>query len=822
MGGTNTVALASVFSDPDGDSLTLSALSSDTAKATVAISSTTLTLTGVAAGTATITVTANDGNLSVTDTFVVTVTPQPIPNRAPVVASPIADQSLTTGGTTTVALASVFSDPDGDSLTLSALSSDTAKATVAISSTTLTLTGVAAGTATITVTANDGNLSVTDTFVVTVTPQPIPNRAPVVASPIADQSLTTGGTTTVALASVFSDPDGDSLTLSTSSDSTANATVAISGTTLTISGAAEGTATITVTASDGSLSVEDTFVVTVSAANQAPTVANAIADQSVTVGETNTVPLASVFSDPDGDSLTLSASSSDIAKATVSISGATLTLTAVTSGSATVTVTASDGSLSVADTFTVTVSAASVPDTGVGMGPWLGRFGRTVAEQVLDGVRARRDSAPGEVVNLAGHSFALSAASPDAEYARSQWLARTSRALTAREALLGASFALTGDTDGGGGTFALWGRGAGSGFEGRQGTLTLDGEVTTGLLGADYRRANWLAGLVVSHSGGEGGYADAAAGPGTLDSSLTAATLYGAMNPSPRMALWGAAGHGLGEFTRTSSTGPRAKADLDWTMAAGGARGVFVEPGGGGGPMLAVVTDALWARTASDAAKDGGLAAGQADVTRLRLGVEGGWAVPLGGGGGLTPAIELGLRHDDGDAEAGFGVEIGGGFTWSAPASGLSLDVSGRTLLAHEDNDFEDWGVSAAVAFDPNPASERGLSLTLRHELGGSAKGGLDALFAAESLRPRAGAEAAGVWTAEAAWGFPAFGGRFTGSPHAGWGLTDTARDATLGWRLARAGPGAPDLALDLTATRRESEDAASEHRIGIEATMRW
>ena len=327
VGGTATVALASVFSDPDGDSLTLSALSSDTAKATVAISSTTLTLTGVAAGTANVTVTANDGNLSVTDTFVVTVSAA---NQAPTVDNAIADQSVTVGETNTVALASVFSDPDGDSLTLSALSSDTAKATVAISSTTLTLTGVAAGTATITVTANDGNLSVTDTFVVTVSAA---NQAPTVANAIADQSVTVGGTTTVALASVFSDPDGDSLTLSALSSDTAKATVAISSTTLTLTGVAAGTATITVTANDGNLSVTDTFVVTVTPQpipNRAPVVASPIADQSLTTGGTTTVALASVFSDPDGDSLTLSALSSDTAKATVAISGTTLTLTGVT------------------------------------------------------------------------------------------------------------------------------------------------------------------------------------------------------------------------------------------------------------------------------------------------------------------------------------------------------------------------------------------------------------------------------------------------------------------------------------------------------------
>ena len=259
-------------------------------------------------------------------------------------------------------------------------------------------------------------------------------------------------------------------------------------------------------------------------------------------------------------------------------------------------------------------------------------------------------------------------------------------------------------------------------------------------------------------------------------------------------------------------------------MVATGGRSALLEPGADGGLMLALVSDNLWVRTASDPAKVGSLEAVEADVTRLRFGLEGSWPTLLEGGAAMTPALGLRLRHDGGDAETGFGVELGGGFTWNDPASGLSFDVSGRTLLTHEDGAFEDRGFSAGLAFDPSPASERGLSLVLRHEHGGPATAGLDALFASDVLDRRVGAEeeAAGTWAAEAAWGLPAFGGRYTGSPHAGLGLTDTARDTTLGWRLAPAALDAPDLSLDLTATRRESKGAAPEHRVDIEATVRW
>ena len=67
----------------------------------------------------------------------------------------------------------------------------------------------------------------------------------------------------------------------------------------------------------------------------------------------------------------------------------------------------------------------------------------------------------------------------------------------------------------------------------------------------------------------------------------------------------------------------------------------------------------------------------------------------------------------------------------------------------------------------------------------------------------------------------PAFGGRFTGSPHLGLGLAAGSRDYTLGWRLAPAA-NAPDLTLGVKAMRRESDGAAPEHGVGVEMSLRW
>jgi len=183
------------------------------------------------------------------------------------------------------------------------------------------------------------------------------NSAPVVDNPIND--IVTDehfSTMDIELGTVFSDPDSDPLSYSVSSSSTAVATVGVSGTTLTITEVAPGSSTITVTASDGSLSVDDVFSITINDVNDAPIVSSAIADLDLDEHfSSTTVSLAGVFTDPDGDGMTYSATSSNMGVVTVGVSGTTLTITEVAIGSSTITVTANDGSLDGSDAFLVTV-----------------------------------------------------------------------------------------------------------------------------------------------------------------------------------------------------------------------------------------------------------------------------------------------------------------------------------------------------------------------------------------------------------------------------------------------------------------------------------
>ena len=176
-----------------------------------------------------------------------TPTPAATPNRTPTVTNAIADATIVhEGGTQSVSLSGVFSDADSDALTVTAASSDEAKATVSVASDYSGSDGIGPEPGNGDDHGNGG--TVQDTFTVTV------KAAPEVASALADVSgLAAGTTQEVSLPGVFSDADNDSLTVNAGSSDENVATVSVAGdySALTLAGVVEGTATITVTALDG-------------------------------------------------------------------------------------------------------------------------------------------------------------------------------------------------------------------------------------------------------------------------------------------------------------------------------------------------------------------------------------------------------------------------------------------------------------------------------------------------------------------------------------------------------------------------------------------
>ena len=233
------------------------------------------------------------------------------------------------------------------------------------------------------------------------------------------------------------------------------------------------------------------------------------------------------------------------------------------------------------------------------------------------------------------------------------------------------------------------------------------------------------------------------------------------------------------------------------------------------------------ASVSSSAASGGNLESAEAEVTRLRFGLDGSWPLSLGDGGAVTPRLALGLRHDGGDAETGFGADIGGGVTFEAPAQGLTISLEGRGVLTHEASGFRDRGLAGSLAWSPPPSTGRGPKLTLTQTVGAGASGGKDALLARETLEGLAANDDDGGrqrLEARFGYGIGVSGGRFTMTPEIGLGLSDAGRDYSLGWRLTRTGSGPGSLELSLEAQRRESanDNTPPDHGIGFTATARW
>ena len=180
---------------------------------------------------------------------------------APQTSQVIPSQEIRVGESVDYDLNDYFSDPDGDMLTYVAVSPDSSIVSTAVSGSTLTLTAVAEGSVSITVTGSDATRSVAQIFGVSA----VSNRAPVLVQSLPDRTVM--GSIVIDPLNFFSDPDGDHLDVTATSDDPTVATVAVSGTgavTVTRAGV-RGTANITVTASDGEFQVSDTFAASAAA-----------------------------------------------------------------------------------------------------------------------------------------------------------------------------------------------------------------------------------------------------------------------------------------------------------------------------------------------------------------------------------------------------------------------------------------------------------------------------------------------------------------------------------------------------------------------------
>ena len=462
---------------------------------------------------------------------------------------------------------------------------------------------------------------------------------------------------------------------------------------------------------------------------------------------------------------------------------------------------------------------------------WMVRFGRTVGSHVVDALSTRLEGASGSHVTVAGiNVIGAKGDEPvltdDDPFGLPEWAKNAEReadgeALTADDILLRSAFHLSsgGDgTQGGGPAFTAWGRVATGGFEAEADNVTMDGDVTTGLIGFDAEWERALAGIMLSQSKGEGSYrldAEHSNDAGTVESSLTGVYPYMRVDLNRQVSAWALAGAGSGELTLHRKNGSMPT-DISMRMGAVGVKGQVLDGSGPSGVGLNVKSDAMWVGTKSEDTDE--LAPTEGDVTRLRLIVQGERVFEAGNGATFTPSAEIGLRHDGGDAETGTGVEIGGGLRYIAGP--LTIEGQVRMLVAHEESGYEEWGASGAIRMTPS-ASGRGLTLSIAPAWGrtGSATERLWSAHDARGLGADNEFEAAGQLAMDAGYGVGLPGNRGVLTPYAGMTLGDAgARTMRTGtrWQLG------PDATFGLEGSRQASDAGEADNRVTLRAALRF
>ena len=456
---------------------------------------------------------------------------------------------------------------------------------------------------------------------------------------------------------------------------------------------------------------------------------------------------------------------------------------------------------------------------------WLPGLGHTVAEQALDAVQGRFQPRPQSSLewNLAGQSMV---GTPLDQHLLA-W-AKGRGAVTEQQLVEGTSFDLAlAPENGAAPGFSFWARGDLARFDREEDDLSLDGNVTTALVGGDWGTEQWSAGAALARSWSSGSYNSGEEEGELSDGSLTALLPYGHYELNPQLSLWGMAGYGWGNLSLTPE-GQQAmetmETDINLSLAAVGLEGLLLD-GGREGLSIRSTADALLVNVSSE--ESGALAETESDVSRLRLGLEAVRSFLLEDDASLAPMVEVALRQDGGDAETGFGLDLGAGLDWSAPRQGIRAELEGRVLLYHAAEGFQASGIAASLEWDPTPSTERGPSLSLKHGVGAATGGGMAALLSPAKLPELASSASSQGHQFQAllGYGFAPWGEEgLSIRPEIGLGLSSRGREYNLSWSTFPSVQSGEDSGWEVSTTvkRQENNDShpSATHSLALHFSL--
>ena len=224
-------------------------------------------------------------------------------------------------------------------------------------------------------------------------------------------------------------------------------------------------------------------------------------------------------------------------------------------------------------------------------------------------------------------------------------------------------------------------------------------------------------------------------------------------------------GYGFGRLNLSGGGEEDPSSDISMRMVGLGARGELVGTGDPRDFALALRSDGFVAQMRSEEVE--GRSELTADVSRVRLMLETSTGYTLTGGEVVQPQLRVGMRRDGGDVETGFGMELGGALTFLDLERGLTISVHGRKLVAHEQSDYDEWGLGGSLTLNPQGGG-RGLSLGVSPSWGSTASG-LARLWAqgATALTPNGYGYGSRRVDAEVGYGIDALAGRGVFTPYA-------------------------------------------------------
>ncbi len=368
--------------------------------------------------------------------------------------------------------------------------------------------------------------------------------------------------------------------------------------------------------------------------------------------------------------------------------------------------------------------------------------------------------------------------------------------------------------DQGTGAWTVWGKGDYTNFESEPlNDLSLDGDVIAGYLGADYRVSrNILVGGAVSYASGDIDYNAGSSSEGSVEATLTSLYPYWHWSPTERFETWTILGIGIGEAEFNKQGESRIKTDIRNYMIAAGGRHALLQFGL---IEMGIKADAFASWIDSDSA--GSLGSVDASAQRLRLSLDFKTEDLIAVSEQyFAPGLEFGVRFDGGDAETGTGVDVGGSLGY-AHVLGVSVDFRGRVLLAHQENDFSEWGLSLTARAGPG-SEKRGVLFSVSSSLGADSRADSNAIWESNSaLSGEGDTEVRPRMVAEIGYAMGMRNGNDKFMPFARMEFeSGDSHNMGVGARFDVGGGRLSGLGLELLGEQREQRDELPDYRLGL------